>query len=283
LLALAAGIFAWGLFSTPLTQSQEYHRFADARMWLGIPNAADALSNLAFLSVGIAGLAFLRREWLAGVRAHFVTRIEIVLYGVFFAAVAATALGSAYYHLAPDDARLVWDRLPMAVAFMSFVAAVAAERVDPHVAYRLCVPLIVVGVASVAWWRLSALAGCENLRPYLAVQYGAMAMVFAMTVLFRSRYTWGASLFAVLAAYAASKLLELYDGEIFVLGSWFSGHTLKHLVAAAASFGILHSLSRRGRAGSSAVPAYNDAGGADHGIDHFPRPDRPAAGLSPLC
>lgn len=31
----------------------------------------------------------------------------------FYVGVAAVAVGSSYYHLKPDDARLVWDRLPV--------------------------------------------------------------------------------------------------------------------------------------------------------------------------
>lgn len=31
----------------------------------------------------------------------------------FYIGVGAVAFGSAYYHLEPNDARLVWDRLPV--------------------------------------------------------------------------------------------------------------------------------------------------------------------------
>jgi hypothetical protein len=31
----------------------------------------------------------------------------------FYIGVAAVAFGSSYYHLKPNDARLVWDRLPV--------------------------------------------------------------------------------------------------------------------------------------------------------------------------
>lgn len=37
------------------------------------------------------------------------------LYGwtCFYIGVALVAFGSSYYHLEPNDARLVWDRLPV--------------------------------------------------------------------------------------------------------------------------------------------------------------------------
>jgi hypothetical protein len=34
------------------------------------------------------------------------------------------------HHLCRDNARLVWDRLPMTIAFMSMVAAIIAERIS---------------------------------------------------------------------------------------------------------------------------------------------------------
>lgn len=41
------------------------------------------------------------------------------LYAVVFAGLILTALGSGYYHLAPDNARLVWDRIPIMITFMA--------------------------------------------------------------------------------------------------------------------------------------------------------------------
>jgi hypothetical protein len=41
------------------------------------------------------------------------------------------------------------------------------------------------------------------------------------------------------AFYALAKLFEFFDEKIFSLGQIVSGHTLKHLAAAAAGFAIL--------------------------------------------
>lgn len=38
---------------------------------------------------------------------------EMAGWAIFFFGVTATAFGSAYYHLRPNDSRLVWDRLPV--------------------------------------------------------------------------------------------------------------------------------------------------------------------------
>jgi hypothetical protein len=101
---------------------------------LGVPNAADVLSNLAFLFAGAAGLLFLSTDRSA---TAFRESRERLPYFFFFAGVCLTAFGSAWYHLAPDHARLVWDRLPMTVAFLSLFAAFLAERVRPDLARRL--------------------------------------------------------------------------------------------------------------------------------------------------
>jgi hypothetical protein len=245
ILAIAMAAAAWGLLAPPLAQEQAYHHFADTRALLGIANAADTVSNAAFLVVGLLGLAFLWRERAANSRMRFASPHELHAYGVFFAGVALTSFGSAYYHLAPDDARLVWDRLPMTIAFMSLVAAVAGERIDPRWASVLLWPLVLLGIASVAYWRWSAVAGTENLWPYLAVQFGSIAVVLAMALLFPSRYTRGGVIFWLAAAYGLAKLFEIYDREIFALLDGVSGHTLKHLAAASGVYLLLRALRRR--------------------------------------
>ena len=97
-----------------IRQDQAYHLFADGRSLLGFVNAADTLSSAAFFIAGTLGLIFLWRERTSGSR-HFVVPEEMRAYWVLFCAVTLTGFGSAYYHMAPDDARLMWDRLPMSL------------------------------------------------------------------------------------------------------------------------------------------------------------------------
>ena len=205
------------------------------------------------LVVGGLGLALLWRERAAGGTGRFVAPEEMRPYWVFFAGVTLTGAGSAYYHLVPDDARLVWDRVPMTIAFMSLVAALAAERIGVRAGNLLLVPLVLLGIASVAYWRWSALAGMENLRPYMAVQFGSIAVVLAIALLYRSRYTHGAAIFAVAAAYGAAKVLESFDYDIFALGRLASGHTLKHVAAAGGVWLLLRSLEQRKLRGAKAT------------------------------
>jgi hypothetical protein len=60
-----------------------------------------------------------------------------------------------------------------------------------------------------------------------------------------SKYT-GTSywIFAALL-YAFAKLLEFYDSAIYSVGTILSGHTLKHLAAAAACFAVLRYFQNR--------------------------------------
>ncbi len=228
----------------PIVQDQAYHRFADTRGLAGIANAGDVLSNLPFLIVGVMGLLFLSRA-----RERFATVEEMRAYWWLFGSVAVTTFGSAYYHLAPDDGRLVWDRLPIALGFMGLLSAVIAERVSLRAGLRLLVPLLVFGALSVVYWAWSG-----DLRIYLLTQFGAIVAVLVIASVWRSRYTHGWAIFAAIGLYGLAKVVEVYDRAVFGLsGGAISGHTLKHLLAALALYVILWSLERRTAAATSAA------------------------------
>ena len=135
LLLGAAFILAYG----PIPQPLSYHNFADARVFLSIPHAGDVLTNLVFFIVGCWGLWFLARPELSD---HaFIDSRERRLFQCFFVGVFLTAFGSGWYHLEPDNYSLVWDRLPMAVAFMSIFAVMIAERVKSSIGVAMLWPL----------------------------------------------------------------------------------------------------------------------------------------------
>lgn len=210
------------------------------------------VSNLPFLLVGLWGLYFLARKQPAPHVGPFVDTREKWPYLVFFLGIALISFGSAYYHLAPDGGRLVWDRLPMTLAFMSLLSATIVERLRIKTGLRLLIPFLLIGVGSVIYWRWSQLHGNENLLPYAAVQYGSIAIILVVALLFRSRYTRGTDIFAVLAIYAAAKVAEVLDAQIYALGQIVSGHTLKHLIAAFAAYWLLRMLRVRSPASAPA-------------------------------
>jgi hypothetical protein len=169
---------------------------------------------------------------------------ELWFYLVMLAGLILTAWGSAYYHLAPDNERLVWDRIPIMIVFMALLAAVIAERVGAGAGLWLFPLLQAAGVGSVWLWRSSELHGQRDLRFYAAVQIYSIIVLLLM-LLVRSKYTRGADFAVVVGFYVLAKILEESDRRVFALGRVVSGHTLKHLAAAAASYWILRMLRKR--------------------------------------
>jgi hypothetical protein len=230
----------------PIPQSEAYHRFVDTRAFGGVHNAFDVASNAFFIIVGLLGMRFvLSDSSAANAVQRFLDPRERWPYFVFFAGVALTAFGSAYYHLQPDDARLVWDRLPMTLGFMSLLAATLNERISVRTGTLSLVPLLVFGIASVLYWNLTLARGHGDLRPYVLAQFGSLLVLLLLIALFPPRYTRGADLIVSLLIYALAKVFEAADRAIFNLGGVVSGHTLKHVTAAVSAYWILRMLKLR--------------------------------------
>lgn len=186
LIAVAALIAIIALLVPPMPQPQDYHNFRDHRGWLGIPNFGDVASNVPFAIVGIWGLVFL-----VGMRGgRFPDPRQRWFYEVMFAGLILTAVGSAYYHLAPDNDRLVWDRIPIMVVFMVLLAAVIAERVGIGLGLALFPVLETAGIGSVLVWRGGELQSHGDLRFYAAVQVYAI-LILLLALLFPPKYTAG--------------------------------------------------------------------------------------------
>jgi hypothetical protein len=222
-------------------QPLSYHNFADHRVWLGIPNFGDVISNLPFASVGIWGLIFLFSNQSIG---SFTDKRERWAYLLVFLGLLLTAFGSGYYHLAPDNARLVWDRLPMTIVFMALVAALIGERISIRLSLVLLPILLLIGISSVLQWYWSELQGHGDLRIYAAVQVYA-GLVLLLMLVFPAKYTRSSDYAVIAAFYALAKVLELTDRKIFHAIHFVSGHTLKHLAAAMAGYWILRMLQKR--------------------------------------
>jgi hypothetical protein len=243
--ALSIAMLLIAGLAPPVPQPAEYHRFADQREFFGVPNFFNVISNVGFLLVGVRGMLFLTRSGSARANTVFVEPRERWPYLVLLASVALTGIGSAYYHLAPDNGRLMWDRLPMAVGIMALVAATLTERVSVRAGLQLLPLLVVLGAGSVLHWHWSEQEGAGNLNFYIVVQFYSILVIVLLAKFFPSRYTRGEDIYAVVAWYALAKAFEIADQKIYDLGNLVSGHTVKHLVAAAAAYWILRMLRRR--------------------------------------
>jgi hypothetical protein len=241
LATLAIALVAAGLLVPRTPQPLSYHQFVDQRAWLGIANFGDVASNLLFAVSGALGLAYLCGK---SSRKQFLDARERWFYLLIFLGLLLTAVGSSYYHLAPDNARLVWDRLPMTLVFMSLVAAMIAERISVDAGLTLLPLLIGIGIASVLQWYGSEVQGHGDLRFYAAVQIYAV-LVLPVALLLPPRYTRSGDLMVVAVLYVIAKICETADRQVFSLGHFLSGHTLKHLAAGAAGFWILQMLRKR--------------------------------------
>jgi hypothetical protein len=226
----------------PFAQPQWYHQLADQRSCCGITHAANVLSNIPFVVIGLWGVWWLSEPERCRARLQPGTRWP---YAAFFAALAFTGLGSAWYHWAPDNQRLLWDRLPLAVAFMVLVSILVWERIGHRAGRLLLVPLVLLGAGSVLYWHFSELADRGDLRPYLLVQIVPLLLLPPMLLGCASPFTRSGDLWAALLWYVAAKACEALDRQIYVLGQVVSGHTLKHLAAAVSAYMILHTIQRR--------------------------------------
>ena len=242
---LSVGMLIIAGLAPPLLQPEEYHQIADQREYFGIPNFFNVVSNVGFLLVGAAGVLFIMYSGGNGVRRIFVEPRESWPYLVLFTSVALLGFGSAYYHLAPDTDRLMWDRLPMAVAITALLAATLAERVSVRSGLQLLPLLITLGAGSVLYWHLSEQQGKGNLNFYIVVQFYSILVIVLLAKFFPSRYTRGADIYAIVGWYALAKIAEIADHQLYALGNFISGHTAKHLLAAVAAYWILRMLRRR--------------------------------------
>jgi hypothetical protein len=215
----------------PIAQQSSYHDFADQRRMLGIANFFNVLSNLPFVIIGVMGMRLVALRQATGGLAELRP-----MYLTFFIGVLLTGFGSAYYHYQPGNQPLVWDRLPMTIAFMALFSAIVGEYISTQLARKLFAPLLIFGAASVIYWYVTELNGHGDLRAYVLVQFLPVLLIPLILWLFESKLNNGKYIWGIIGAYAASKLMELFDAGLYGAFGLISGHSLKHLTAA---FGAL--------------------------------------------
>ena len=219
-------------FMQPLAQSLAYHDFSDQQSLFGINNFWNVISNIPFLLVGVAGLGLCIGNADLG---------ERLSWGILFASVSFVAFGSSYYHLSPDNATLVWDRLPMAIAFMGLFVALLSEYADDRAQKYLLVPFLALGVFAVGYWAIF-----DDLRFYIWVQFFPLVSIVLMLLLFDGRYDQKLYIWVALFFYVLAKWLEYADDQIYIAtGELIGGHPIKHLMSAAGIFLLYKMLQQR--------------------------------------
>ena len=236
---IAIALALAGAAHGPIGQLANYHDFADHTVVFGIPHACDVMSNLGFALVALWGLRRARftAPALACGRAG---------YRLFLIALLLTAFGSTWYHLAPDDARLIWDRIPIALACAGLLAAVRGETLRRDSA-QAAGWLSLAGVGSVAWWSVTEQLGQGDLRPYLLLQVAPLVLVPIWQWLGKAAKADRVTVGVALLTYAIAKSAELNDHQIAAVTAPLTGHTLKHLLATAAAALIVARIVVRGR------------------------------------
>lgn len=219
LLTAILAIFLFFMMQSPIAQNLHYHQFVDEKNFWGIKNSLNVLSNIPFLIVGFYGLITLNQLKKLPAR---------LSWKFFFIGIILVAPGSAYYHYWPNNSTLVWDRLPMTIGFMGLFSALITTYVNANLEKRILFASILIGFVSVIYWNLF-----DDLRLYYFVQFMPLAIIPLIIFLYKGNIYPLKHMILALSFYVLAKWVEFRDGEIYHLtGQVFSGHSLKHILAA---------------------------------------------------
>ena len=224
----------------PIAQDLEYHLFKDQRTIFDIPNLWNVISNLPFLLVGFMGLHSIYSSH----RIKLIAEMKTA-YALFFLGVSLVAFGSGYYHLWPSNGSLVWDRLPMTMAFMALFSIIIGEFTSIRLGRFALWPLVVFGAFSVFYWHSTEINGEGDLRLYILVQFLPMLVIPLLLLFSKSKYTRTNGYWYLLCAYVLAKALEYFDESIYNVLFSLSGHSLKHVVAATGILFLLKAYNNR--------------------------------------
>lgn len=248
---LALGLCA--VFAPALAQSTHYHAFADTRTFWGLPYAMDVLSNLPLL---IAGLAMAWQLQRCGLRMALPWPIWWWLLALAVLGFVLTALASSLYHVRPDDAGVLWDRLAMSLIFAAVIGLAFGQIAHAWAAASMALVTLVAAITALLVWRANG-----NFSPWIVVQAGGMLLLLAAGLAHKripsTLHVPHLPLLALIGCYALAKLAEWGDHAIFELSSGLlSGHSLKHILAALAAWPLLQMLyNAKASAPGSGTPA----------------------------
>jgi hypothetical protein len=226
----------------PIAQDTMYHQFSDKNPFLGIPNALNVLSNLPFLVAGCLGLFCVIH-----IRNLNILYENKYAYITLFLGAALVSFGSAYYHLYPSNNTLVWDRLPMTIAFMGLISIITSEFISIKLGKVILIPLLLIGFLSVIYWHITEMNGNGDLRPYIVVQFFPLIAIPIVISSFTSSFEKTDHYWWLLFTYVLAKLFEHFDLFIHDILVFISGHSLKHISAAIGLFILIKGYQAKGK------------------------------------
>ena len=241
-LIILTAVLALGAILTqgPIPQDVSYHLFVDTREIWAVSNFWNVVSNAPFVIVGLMGLYKLKFPGKLKIMSDFNIAYILLFFGTFL-----VGFGSSYYHLEPNDQTLVWDRLPMTIAFMALFSIIISEFISVRPGRALLLPLILAGILSVVYWHFSEIRDKGDLRFYALVQFYPILAIPIIMIFFRSHCTHVYAYWWLLLTYIAAKLFEHFDGEVYNALGFISGHSLKHLTAALGMYVLLALYQKR--------------------------------------
>jgi hypothetical protein len=176
-------------------------------------------------------------------RKNRLSRESVAIFTLFIG-IAGIGLGSAYYHWSPGNTTLVWDRIPMTVTFMSFFAIIISNHVNERWGFIMLLPLLLIGILSVVMWYYSEVNDNGDLRLYALVQFLPMLYIPLIVFIYPTPTIIRIEIVVIILLYIVAKFFESRDVIIFDSGEIVSGHTIKHLFAAAGVYYILKTVRR---------------------------------------
>ncbi len=211
-ISIVIGLFIHG----PIAQEQSYHNFSDEGSIWGMPNFWNVMSNLPFILIGILGL-----------RSYKASKVGSLHVVFLYSGIALVGLGSGYYHWAPTNETLIWDRLPMTICFMTLFSVLLRDFLGVKQDKMMLFILLVVGLYSIIHW-----VALGDLRPYVLVQFFPMVSIPVILLTQKSTGISPKPFWVLLAWYVLAKVAETYDVQIHDALNVMSGHSLKHFFAA---------------------------------------------------
>lgn len=227
-------------FVSSIAQDINYHNFADTRNIFHVSNFWNVVSNFPYFLVGL--YAFYKLMVVNSLKILDEVKIAYVL---FFTGVTLVAFGSGYYHFAPSNETLLWDRLPMTIAFMALFSFVVAEFLSLKLGKALLFPLLFLGMASVFYWFFSELENTGDLRAYVLVQFLPMIIMPILFLFFKASFSLVSGYWYLLLCYLLAKIFEHFDAGIYELLGFISGHSLKHMVSALGVYILVRTFEKR--------------------------------------